>query len=205
MEFLRAHRERGNALSPKDRESLGSIEDIWTPAAQMATVGIFILLLGAFLYFGRPVLLPVVAAVLIGTTLAPIVKAGARHRISPWATAIALGLVLVAAVAAAACADVDNRPKTLEYITEAILQPSCGQYVCHSSYRMERGYAFDTVAMARRSLALIVVPGDLEASRLNTVLTRTVRRMPYDSPLPDQDIELIQAWIIGGAKGLGTP
>ena len=62
MEFLRAHRERGNAPSPKDREPLGSIEDIWTPAAQMATVGIFILLLGAFLYFCRPVLLPVVAA-----------------------------------------------------------------------------------------------------------------------------------------------
>src|SRR6185295_19035266 len=53
-------------------------------------VGIFILLLGAFLYFCRPVLLPVVAAVLIGTTLAPIVKAGARHRISPWATAVTL-------------------------------------------------------------------------------------------------------------------
>jgi predicted PurR-regulated permease PerM len=101
VEFLRAHRERGNAPSPKDREPLGSIEDIWTPAAQMATVGIFILLLGAFLYFCRPVLLPVVAAVLIGTTLAPIVKAGARHRISPWATAIALGLVLVAAAGTA--------------------------------------------------------------------------------------------------------
>ena len=90
MEFLRAHRERRNAQvkdrqvqdrQVKDREPLGSIEDIWTPATQMATVGIFILLLGAFLYFCRPVLLPVVAAVLIGTTLAPIVKAGARHRI----------------------------------------------------------------------------------------------------------------------------
>jgi predicted PurR-regulated permease PerM len=101
VEFPRAHRERRNAQSPKERESLGSIEDIWTPAAQMATVGIFILLLGACLYFCRPVLLPVVAAVLIGTTLAPIVKAGARHRISPWATAIALGLVLVAAAGTA--------------------------------------------------------------------------------------------------------
>ena len=101
MEFLRAHREKGNAPSPKDREPLGSIEDIWTPAAQMATVGIFILLLGAFLYFSRPVLLPVVAAVLIGTTLAPIVKAGARRRISPWATAMVLGLVLVAAAGTA--------------------------------------------------------------------------------------------------------
>ncbi|HZD63563.1 MAG TPA: AI-2E family transporter [Xanthobacteraceae bacterium] len=115
MEFLRAHRERRNAQlkdrqgkdsqvkdrQAKDREPLGSIEDIWTPATQMATVGIFVLLLGAFLYFSRPVLLPVVAAVLIGTTLAPIVKAAARHRISPWATAVALGLLLVAAAGTA--------------------------------------------------------------------------------------------------------
>jgi len=110
VEFLRAHRERRNAQlkdgpakdrQVTEREPLGSIEDIWTPATQMATVGIFILLLGAFLYFSRPVLLPVVAAVLIGTTLAPIVKAAARHRISPWATAIALGLLLVAAAGTA--------------------------------------------------------------------------------------------------------
>ena len=115
MEFLRAHRERRNAQLKdrqgkdsqvkdrqlKDREPLGSIEDIWTPATQMATVGIFVLLLGAFLYFCRPILLPVVAAVLIGTTLAPIVKAGARHGLSPWATAIALGLLLVAAAGTA--------------------------------------------------------------------------------------------------------
>ena len=100
MEFFRADRERRSAQI-KDREPLGSIDDIWTPATQMATVGIFILLLGAFLYFSRPVLLPVVAAVLIGTTLAPVVKAGARHRISPWATAVALGLVLVAATGTA--------------------------------------------------------------------------------------------------------
>ena len=104
MEFLRAHRERPNA-QVKDRQDQGSSgqdrqakdqgasridRDIWTPATQMATVGIFILLLGAFLYFCRPVLLPVVAAVLIGTTLAPIVKAGTRHRVSPWVTAVAL-------------------------------------------------------------------------------------------------------------------
>jgi predicted PurR-regulated permease PerM len=115
VEFLRAHRERPNAQvkdrqvkdrqatdrQAKEREPLGSIDDIWTPATQMATVGIFILLLGAFLYFSRPVLLPVVAAVLIGTTLAPIVKAGARHRISPWATAVTLGLLLIAAAGTA--------------------------------------------------------------------------------------------------------
>lgn len=100
MAFLRARRERANA-PVKEPEPLETIEDFWTPAAQMATVGIFVLLLGAALYVGRPVLLPVVAALVIGTTLAPIVKAAARHRVSPWATAIVLGFGLIAAAAIA--------------------------------------------------------------------------------------------------------
>jgi hypothetical protein len=109
-------------------------------------------------------------------------------------------VVLVVAVALVGCAQTENdRPATVEYITEAILQPSCGQYTCHSSYRMEKGYAFDTVEAAKRSLKGIVVPKDVESSLLNTVLTRKIKRMPYDSPLPDKDIELIRTWIMGDA------
>ena len=78
MEFLRARREKGDAPGVKDPEPLESIDDIWTVAARVATVGIFVLLLGMCLYFCRPVLMPVVAALVIGTTLAPIVKAAAR-------------------------------------------------------------------------------------------------------------------------------
>ena len=89
-------------MTVRDKELLESVEDIWTPAAQMATVGIFILLFGAFLYFARPVLLPVVAAMVIGTTLAPLVKVAARYGASPWLTAGVLAVVLVAAVGAAA-------------------------------------------------------------------------------------------------------
>lgn len=115
-------------------------------------------------------------------------------------------LVLVVVVALAACDTTDNdRPLTVEYITEAILQPSCSQYVCHSSFARQSGYAFDTVEEARKSLKSIVVPSDAEASFLNRVLTRTVKRMPYDAPLPNKDIQLIQAWIDSGAPGLGAP
>ena len=112
-------------------------------------------------------------------------------------------LVLVAVVALAACDQTDNdRPATVEYITEAILQPSCGQYDCHSSFRREKGYVFDTVATARSSLAMIVVKQDVEASLLYTVLIRPIKRMPYDAPLPDKDIDLIAKWITDGAVGL---
>lgn len=118
--------------------------------------------------------------------------------------------VLVAVVALAACNQTENnRPATLEYITEAILQPSCAQYACHSSYRVERGMAFDTVEASRRALHVdvpklppLVVKGDVEGSGLNIVLTRVIKRMPYDAPLPDKDIELIQRWIMLDAPGL---
>src|SRR5215831_12854409 len=101
VEFPRARREPGDTVSVKDPEPVESAEDIWTPAAQMATVGIFVLLLGVCLFFCRPLLLPVAAALVIGTTLAPIVKGAARHRISPWATALVLGAALLAATGAA--------------------------------------------------------------------------------------------------------
>jgi hypothetical protein len=114
-------------------------------------------------------------------------------------------LLLVAALASAACSTTDNdRPATLEYITEAILQPSCSQSTCHSSYRMEKGYAFDTVAMAQRSLSVagVVNKAEPETSLLYVVLTRKLKRMPYDAPLPQKDIDLILTWIKDGAPGL---
>ena len=108
-------------------------------------------------------------------------------------------LVVVAAVALAGCNQTDNnRPHTLRYITEAILQPNCAQDVCHSSYAKAKGYAFDTVAAAKRSLVPLVNPDDPESSLLYTVLIRTIKRMPYDSPLPQKDIDLILEWIQDG-------
>lgn len=116
-----------------------------------------------------------------------------------------LVLFAAGAAAAAACNQTENdRPATLEYITEAILQPSCSQYECHSTFHRAAGYAFDTVEISRKSLTGIVTPSDPE-SFLVQVLTRTVKRMPYDSPLPDKDVELIRTWIMDGAPGLRVP
>src|SRR5262245_25791133 len=68
----------------------------------MALIGIFVLLLGACLYVCRPLLLPIVAAVVMGTTFAPLIKLGVRYGVSPWLTATALVLLLMAATSAAA-------------------------------------------------------------------------------------------------------
>jgi hypothetical protein len=112
-------------------------------------------------------------------------------------------LAVAAAVACAACSQTDNdRPATLQYITEAILQPNCAQDVCHSSYTKTKGYAFDTVAAARQSLQIsgLVTPSEPESSLLYTVLIRQIKRMPYDAPLPQKDIDLILRWIEGSAQ-----
>jgi len=112
-------------------------------------------------------------------------------------------LAVAAAVASAACTQTDNdRPATLQYITEAILQPNCAQDVCHSSYTRTKGYAFDTVAAARQSLRTpgLVMPAEPDSSLLYTVLIRQVKRMPYDAPLPQKDIALIHQWIMGSAQ-----
>ncbi len=76
--------------------SAESLVDVWAPAADMATVGIFIMLLGVCLYLCRPLLLPIMAAVVVGITLAPIVKIAARRGVPPWLTAGAIGIILLA-------------------------------------------------------------------------------------------------------------
>ncbi len=119
----------------QDRESLESVEYIWTPAAQMATVGIFILLLVAFLYVARPIVLPIVAAMVIGTTLAPLVKAAGRYGASPWLTTGVIAVVLVAAVGTAAT--FLAKPVT-EWVARA---PEIGAAVRQKLYVLDRPLA----------------------------------------------------------------
>lgn len=114
-------------------------------------------------------------------------------------------MFLAALAGGAGCgSEIDDRPATLEYITEAILAPSCGNAQCHSSFKRADGYVFDTVETARdtfRKQSLVDVD-DPDASFLMFVLTRRIDRMPYDQALPDADIALIRRWIAEGAEGL---
>src|SRR5262245_22246295 len=100
LDVARARGENGNAPPPEEKSP--GADEVWSAAAQVATIGIFAILLGATFYFSRPILLPVLAAVVVGMTLAPIVKAGAARGISPWLTALVLGAALIGSVGAAA-------------------------------------------------------------------------------------------------------
>jgi hypothetical protein len=99
----------------------------------------------------------------------------------------------------------DDRPRTLEYITTAILKPSCAPAQCHSSFRQAANRAYDTVERACETMLERdgeVVKGEPQNSQLFKVLIRTIDRMPYDQPLPEVDQALIGDWISLGAPGL---
>jgi predicted PurR-regulated permease PerM len=61
----------------------------WRQAAQVATVGIFVIMFGAFLDLARAVLLPIVSAAMVGTMLGPLGQLAARWRVPAWAFATA--------------------------------------------------------------------------------------------------------------------
>jgi hypothetical protein len=117
----------------------------------------------------------------------------------------------------------DDRPQTFEFITEAILKPSCGTAECHSAMKAEKGDVFDSVAGARTTItvthsdlvftcAQLQPPetfpcGDdaLNISYLYKVIDdQDIEgdRMPLDQALSNKDIVLIREWIRGDAQGL---
>jgi hypothetical protein len=114
----------------------------------------------------------------------------------------------------------DDRPATLKYITETILTPTCASAECHSSFTREVNDQFDSVAATRRSVVangLVLFPDDtVDAdAATNSYLVRSLRvgnpslldpgsgniRMPFDAPMPEADIRLIEKWIGDGAHG----
>ena len=75
MELLRARRERPHALIINDPQPVASTDDIWATTSQFAIIGIFILVLVAAFDVARPVLLPIMAALIVATTF------GADHQV----------------------------------------------------------------------------------------------------------------------------
>ncbi len=60
-------------------------------------------------------------------------------------------LIWMPAFALAACGAEDyQRPRTVEYITQAILAPNCGNVQCHSALSHEANYKFDTLKDERQ-------------------------------------------------------
>jgi hypothetical protein len=74
VEYLRARKEKPQSLIINDPQPVSSADDVWRSASQLSLIGIFILMLAAAFYAARPVLMPVLAAVIVAMTFAPIIK-----------------------------------------------------------------------------------------------------------------------------------
>jgi len=104
VEYIRASREARHALVIRDAQPVSSVDVFWASAGQAATIGIFLLLFGGFLYLGREILVPILIAAVVALTLAPLVKAGERRGISPWLTSVFIVVLGLGALALAATA-----------------------------------------------------------------------------------------------------
>lgn len=134
---------------------------------------------------------------------------------------LALLLLLCAGACTTDTPPVDDRPQTLEFITQAILKPNCGTAECHSSMKRQSTDAFDSVEATRASFDLntdLVVDcphlsppqespclAASSESYLVTVMTIGTRNenelMPLDQGMSRVDIDLIATWIQNGAQG----
>jgi predicted PurR-regulated permease PerM len=87
-------------LKLTDAHPLPDIPAVWRLSALISTLVMGALALIGALYFGRPVLLPVVAALIVGITLSPAVAFSARHGIPASVAAVAMVTLLVTVVGA---------------------------------------------------------------------------------------------------------
>lgn len=85
-----------------DAKPLSGIPQVWRFAALMSTLAMGALAMIAALHFGRPILLPVTAAIMVGITLGPLVKiasrAGVPHALSAVVIVLSLGGLIVAGI-----------------------------------------------------------------------------------------------------------
>jgi len=85
-----------SALTIKEPPMPSSYEGHLQSVVSWALIGIFLMLFVAALYLTRAVLVPVVAAAIVGTTLAPLGRRASQHRIPHWLYALLVVVALIA-------------------------------------------------------------------------------------------------------------
>jgi hypothetical protein len=113
-------------------------------------------------------------------------------------------LLAAAAAALIGCGGTtDDRPAKWSFISATITEPSCATVNCHSEVANRASVDLHDRATGYRDLVdrRFVIPGDQTSSSTLLYLMRGQGslRMPPDSPLPEADILLIDAWIKNNA------
>jgi predicted PurR-regulated permease PerM len=89
--------ERRASLNVTDPEPFERHEDFWRATAQAATITMCVLLLGTLLYVARPLLIPVLAAVVVALTFGPVIKFATARGIPAWVMALAAVVIVIGA------------------------------------------------------------------------------------------------------------
>jgi predicted PurR-regulated permease PerM len=83
---------------PEANAAPGASWNLWRDAPRIAVIGIFVLLLGAFLYAARTLIAPIVAAACVSITFGPLAVRAACYRVPPVLVALGcVGLVILVA------------------------------------------------------------------------------------------------------------
>ena len=88
MEVLRSAKERPVSVAVNEKERAGVPAASWRVMAQAATIGTFFILFVVALSLARGVLLPILAALLIGAILTPLAARADQYRVPPALTAL---------------------------------------------------------------------------------------------------------------------
>jgi hypothetical protein len=133
-----------------------------------------------------------------------------------------LGALALSVVVVGACGGEDTRPATWSYISPAIIQPNCATASCHSRAAAVAGLDLSEADIGLKGLKdqklpagrpmqpmypdgqparPLLTPGNPDQSRIMNMLRGIgANRMPPDRPLAEADIDLIETWILKGAK-----
>ena len=69
----------------------------WRTMAQVATILMAVIMFGAFLFLARPLLMPILGALIVSLTLGPLAGAATKHGLPAWIPALAIVLLIAAA------------------------------------------------------------------------------------------------------------
>ena len=89
--------ERRPPLDITDPKPFEHHEDFWRATAQAATITMCVLLVGTFLYVARPLLIPVLAAVVVALTFGPVIKFATARGVPAWVMALSAIVIVIGA------------------------------------------------------------------------------------------------------------